>query len=89
MPLYRADKTFKTKFATGEKFTITTIRTNRIGVIVDLRGVFEFAPHLGECPLSPERLIPEKIETGFIEVCDKCGNPVENFPFPSCCKPIV
>lgn len=71
-------KTYRTKMATGEHFTISRIVADKFGNIVRLLGVYEKSPHLGDCPLSPERLIPEMVEDGEVEVCDnpKCGHPI-------------
>lgn len=67
-------KTYKTKLATGEKFTIHKIEKNIKGIIMRVLGVYENSPHLLNCPLDPERLIKE---TTFIEekieACKLCG----------------
>lgn len=60
---FEVDKTYKTKFQTGELFTIKKIITkpflNTIKVI-RLEGIYESHRNIGLCPLDPERLIPER-----------------------------
>lgn len=74
---FEVGKTYKTKFQTGERFTITKIITRpflKTTIIIRVFGVYEKAPHLGECPLDHERLIPEtKTITKDVEYCDCCG----------------
>lgn len=74
---FEVDKTYKTKFQTGERFTIKKIITRpflNTTKIIGLEGIYEKAPHLGNCPLDVERLIPEK-EMIYVDVeyCDGCG----------------
>lgn len=70
-------KTYKTKFATGEHFTIKTIVKDKTGKAIRLQGIFEHSPNLGECPLNVDRVIPDSVPTGnFIEVCDNCGEKI-------------
>jgi hypothetical protein len=71
---FEEGKTYSTKFQTGEKFLLKKIikSTNNLKII-RFEGIYEFAPHLGECPLNPDRLIPDKIADGEIEVCSKCN----------------
>lgn len=60
---FEVDKTYKTKFQTGEVFTIKEIRTRPfLGTtkVIGLYGIYLSHPHLGLCSLNPERLIPEK-----------------------------
>lgn len=52
-------KTYTTKMASGETFTITSLKRNPDGRIISMNGIYNACPHLGECPISPERLIPE------------------------------
>lgn len=70
-------KTYKTKFQTGELFTIKRIVTRpflNTTKIVRLEGIYEKHSHLGLCPLDPERLIPDKKSVVVdVEVCDCCG----------------
>lgn len=73
---FETGKTYTTKFATGEKFFLTRIIFNGIGVCIRFEGIFEKCPQLGECPLGPDRLISEKVEDGFIDICDNCGEPI-------------
>ena len=80
LPL-EVDKTYVTKFATGERFTIKNIKYNSKGIPVMLFGIYEKSPNSGLCSLKPERLIPEKTNDGFIHVCDHCGNIIENIGF--------
>ncbi len=60
---FEVGKTYKTKFQTGELFTITKIITRpflNTTKIVSFEGIYESHPHLGPCPLDVERLIPER-----------------------------
>lgn len=66
---------YQTKFATGEKFTITEINTNKFGKITRIMGVYSNSPDLGACPINEDRLIHFKEFTGKIkEVCSNCGD---------------
>lgn len=72
-------KTYQTRMATNDMFTITEIRykeTKNDKVIVSIMGIYKNAPHLGPCPINPGRLIPERFESGTREVCDCCGTPI-------------
>lgn len=71
---FEEGKTYKTKFATGERFTITSIIWNK-EQIVRFEGIYEKNPKLGICPLNADRLTPELDETKGSEVyvCGKCG----------------
>lgn len=63
-------KEYKTKFQTGDAVIISKIEKNSCYVI------YKNKPHLGLCPLSLERIIPETIEIDdFIEVCPNCNKP--------------
>lgn len=73
-------KTYRTKFQSGENFTVTKDPFKRdkdgniIGKCATIYGIYERYPHLGECPLSAERIIHDRIDTGrTIEVCNNCG----------------
>ncbi len=74
---FESGKIYTTKFTTGEKFFLSKIIYNKKGGIIGFEGIYEKYSHLGNCPLNPDRLIPDKIEDGFIEVCDCCGNPIK------------
>lgn len=74
---FEIGKTYTTRFATGDKFLLTKIKYNTKGDRIGFEGVYEKYPHLGECPIGPDRLIPDTIEDGFIEVCDQCGTPIK------------
>lgn len=69
-------KTYMTKFATKEMFTVTKIILDKTGRQVSTKGIYEKCPDLGECPLGVDRLIHEKIEVGESEVCDCCSHPI-------------
>ena len=73
---FEVGKTYKTKFATGEKFKVTDIKIGKTGInkgkVVEFEGVYESHQHLGSCPLSADRLIPEYEEGENFEICDKC-----------------
>ena len=76
---FEVGKTYKTKFATGESFTISKIIFGKEGKlkgkVIQFEGVYEKAPHLGDCPLSGDRLYPESEPTGnsiTMVVCPHC-----------------
>lgn len=70
-------KTYKTKFATGWEFTITTIERSKSGRITRIMGIYSNSPELGPCPLNEDRIIPEKEFTGKeIEICGHCETPL-------------
>jgi hypothetical protein len=68
---FEVDKTYRTKFQTGEMFTIKKIVTKPFlkdyTKIIRFEGIYEKAPHLGLCPIDPERLHPEK-KTVIVEI---------------------
>ena len=69
-------KIYKTKFATGELFFLSKIKTDKQGNVIGLEGVYQNSKHLGNCPLSSDRLIPEPRGVDAydeIECCFKCG----------------
>ena len=67
-------KTYKTKFSTGEEFTVEKIITKPVsGRILYFEGLYENSKHLGTCPIGSDRLIPEKVPVGTMEVCGNCG----------------
>lgn len=74
---FEIGKTYTTKFQTGEKFLLTNIKYNTKGDRIGFDGIYEKCSHIGECGLGPDRLIPDKIEDGFIEVCDFCNTPIK------------
>lgn len=73
---FEVDKKYQTKFQTGEFFIIKKIVYRKDGNISSLSGIYETSPHLGICPINPDRLIPDKkpVES-FLEICDLCKNP--------------
>lgn len=75
---FEEGRTYRTKMQTGEKFTISKIVSDPFGNILKFMGVYESSPHLGDCPLNPDRLNPDMVEDGEVEVCDnpKCGFPI-------------
>lgn len=66
LPL-EVDKTYKTKFQTKDTFTIRRIDKKSTGVIITVWGIYDSHPDLGICPLSPERIIPDKMEVESID----------------------
>jgi hypothetical protein len=67
-------KTYKTKFSTGEEFTVEKIiRTPGSGKILYFEGLYESSKHLGTCPIGADRLISEKVAVGTMDVCSNCG----------------
>lgn len=70
-------KTYKTKFATGEDFTITSIDVNKNGKTTRIMGIYSNHPDLGPCPLNEDRIIPEKTFNGEVmELCSNCGDTI-------------
>lgn len=77
---FEANKSYKTKFASGEMFFITKIRTTKDNTIIGFIGIYENSKHLGECPLNIDRLIPQRIISDKeieIEVCSACQKECE------------
>ena len=72
---FEVGKTYKTKWSTGESFTILQIirSKGKDERILRVEGLFESCPKIGLCPLPVERLIPERIEDGSIDICSNCG----------------
>jgi hypothetical protein len=66
--------TYSTKFATGEKFTITKVKKNKYDEVEAVWGIYEKSPHLGECPINMDRLIPDFKVMGEerVFVCPNC-----------------
>lgn len=56
---FEEGKIYQTKFATGERFTVHKIDVNHSGKQIKCWGEYENNPGLLNCPLDPERLIPE------------------------------
>ncbi len=54
------NKTYKTKFATGELFTVTEINKNSTGKITSIYGVYENNPLIKRCLINLDRLIIEE-----------------------------
>ena len=52
---FEEGKHYKTKFATGEGFTITKLITNSKGIVTTCFGMYDTGPNF-ECPLPIERL---------------------------------
>lgn len=73
--LFEIDKTYQTKMSTGEKFTIKEIIYQNDKQIT-AKGIYEFHPNIGICSYPIDRLIPDKIEDGEINVCEHCGEPI-------------
>jgi hypothetical protein len=80
---FEEGKTYKTKFATGERFLVKKIIWGKIKVegktvdkIFTFEGIYEKHPHLGVCPLSADRLCPDTIEGEEYDICHKCGEPI-------------
>lgn len=75
---FEAGRVYKTKMATGEHFSISSIKVDKNGKQVSVIGVYVDQPHLGDCPLSIERLCPDQEFDCDVEVCDnpKCGRPI-------------
>jgi hypothetical protein len=71
-------KVYLTKFQTQDKFKIEKIKKNNLGKIIRIEGFYVGREDLGLCPLSEDRIFAEKIESGEICVCHKCGEPIED-----------
>ncbi len=66
---------YQTKFATGEKFTITDIQINKLGKVTRIMGIYSNSPDLGPCSINEDRLIHLKEFSGKVkEVCSNCGD---------------
>lgn len=69
-------KSYTTKFAVAEQFTVKRIINNKEGEPKTAWGIYENSLHLGECPLEIERLIdPMKKEKAL--VCKACKKPLD------------
>lgn len=66
---------YQTKFATGERFTITKIVMQN-NTLIGFKGFYENSPHLGVCPLAADRLIPMRVVDGTVDVCSKCNTEI-------------
>jgi len=74
---FEIGKTYKTRFQTGELFTITKIKYRTDKTIIGFEGVYEKCPHVGICPLNFDRLIPETKTIEYeVEVCECCKKPL-------------
>lgn len=79
---FEEGKIYQTRFATTDTFLLKEIIWKEFkleGVtqkrMILFKGIFQEHKHLGICPLNVDRLIPETVESGEIEVCGKCGEP--------------
>jgi hypothetical protein len=68
-------KTYQTKIVAGDYYRIEKIiRKPLSDKIIGLEGIYQCCPHLGLCPLDPERIIKEtKIEYKEVLICECCG----------------
>jgi len=77
---FEEGKTYITKFATGDKFKVVEIIIGKTGIskgkIIGFNGIYETAQHLGLCPLSADRLYPETIPDGTVDICKECREPL-------------
>ena len=72
---FEVGKTYKTKFATGETFTITSITNNKYDEVIAIHGIYDKSPNLGQCPIGIGRLIPFTELTGndiVVHTCPHC-----------------
>ncbi len=80
--LFEVGVKYQTKFQTGEHFTITRDPyIKKDGIVIGrsntVYGIYEKAPHIGECPLNIDRLIPpKKTITVEYEFCECCNRPM-------------
>lgn len=72
---------YQTKFATGEFFIVTRIehftKTGAKIMYPTAYGIYEKRPHIGECPLSEDRIIHDKKFEREIEICEECGEALD------------
>lgn len=80
---FEEGKTYTTKFQTGERFLLNKIIWKEIKIegemikrMILFEGIYENSPDLGQCRLNIDRLIPERVESGEIDVCDYCNTPI-------------
>lgn len=80
---FEEGKVYKTKFQTGEMFKITKINkrffksvNHSAEIIIGFEGIYLSHSHIGVCPLAVDRLIPEKVEDGTINVCEHCNKEI-------------
>ena len=70
-------KTYKTKFQTGDTFTVVKIfKDKKTSEIYRVEGIYENAKHLGICPLDVNRILPDKVEGPSETVCEHCNNKI-------------
>ena len=69
---FEIDRVYTTKFQTKDQFLLKNIMLS--GHMV--KGIYIGSEHLGICGLGIDRLIPETEFECEIEVCDKCGEPI-------------
>lgn len=72
---FETQRKYKTKLATGEEFFLVNVvwKNERI---LWFEGYWADHMHVGICPLGPDRLIPDQVEDGEIEICENCGEPI-------------
>lgn len=73
-------KTYETKQLKGTMFTVDKIDTDKHGTITKFWGRYIAHLNLGNCPINPERLIPETNLTGDtieINLCPHCKEEIE------------
>jgi hypothetical protein len=78
---FEIDKVYQTKFATKATFLLKEIvwrpsKKDEEPKIFEFRGLYIGKEHIGICPLGPDRLIPETIIEGTVQVCSKCGTKI-------------
>lgn len=69
-------KEYLTKMQTQETFIIDHLDYKKVvGVDVPslVWGFYTRSPHIGLCPLSPDRLVHDKEEIGEMDTCSNCG----------------
>ena len=69
-------KEYLTKMQSKETFIIERIdyemdSGEKIEVLA--WGIYTRTPHIGVCPLSPDRIVHDKIEAGEVDACPHCG----------------
>lgn len=76
-------KSYVTRFQTGELFFVKKVKkiffkSGGVSVekVVGYEGIYWNAKHLGICPLAVDRLIPQRVEDGFMYVCDCCNTEI-------------
>lgn len=73
---FEVGKTYQTKMSVDWTFLVKEIEYKK-DVVSKLKGIWSNSPDLGICEVYRiERIIPDKVVDGEMEVCGNCGNPL-------------